>query len=110
MTKLETLNCIETTSETQKKNGTRRFHDPITNVDYISYSSGYIRRSYITQSWRTGRPIHTIYQLNPQRKGIYVSPISGSKYDCVERVMIDSPEKRLELLAKAVTNYRKNKN
>lgn len=107
MTKLEALGLIETTSEVQRRNGTRRFHDPITTCDYMSYESGYIRREYVTTSWRTGSPLRTMYQLNPTRKGEYVSPYTGRKSDTVERVMIHDPNERLERIAKAVANYRK---
>lgn len=107
MNKLEALGLVETTSEIQRKNGTRRFHDSITKCNYMSYDSGYIRREYVTTSWRTGKPFRTIYQLNPTRKGEYVSPYSGRTFDIVERVMINNSEERLERIARAVANYRK---
>lgn len=109
MTKLEALGLVETTSKTQRKNGTRRFHDPITRANYMSYESGYIRREYITTSWRSGKPFRTMYQLNSKRKGTYVSPRSGQIFDTVERVMINDPNERLDRIAKAVANYRKTK-
>ncbi len=109
MNKLETLNCIEVTSRTQANNGTQCFHDPITNVDYLSYESGYIRRAY-TRNYKNYKGYEwshrTIYQLNPQRKGTYVSEHSGKEYDCTMRVMVESSEERLDRLAKAVVNYR----
>ena len=105
MNKLETLNCIEVTSQTQANNGTQCFHDPITNVDYLSYETGYIRRAYTRKSY-SGIKYRTIYQLNPQRKGIYVSEYNGKEYDCTVRVMVESSEERLDRLAKAVVNYR----
>lgn len=105
MNKLETLNCIEVTSRTQANNGTQCFHDPITNVDYLSYETGYIRRAYTRKSYY-GHMHRTIYQLNPQRKGTYVSEYSGKEYDCTMRVMVESSEERLDRLAKAVVNYR----
>lgn len=109
MTKLEALGLVETTSETQRKNGTRRFYDPITTCNYMSYKSGYIRREYITTSWRNGKPFRTMYQLNSKRKGTYISPRSGQIFDIVERVMINNPDERLDRIAKAVANYRKTK-
>ena len=50
MNKLETLKCIELTSQRQADNGTICYHDPVTGCDYLSYESGYIRRSYKTRS------------------------------------------------------------
>lgn len=106
MNKLETLKCIEVTSQRQADNGTVCYHDPITNCDYLSYETGYIRRSYKTKSWRTGKVLETIYQLNPKSKGYYTSPYNGNIYETTARVMIHNPEKRMELLARAVANYR----
>lgn len=106
MNKLQALKCIEVTSQRQADNGTVCYHDPITNCDYLSYESGYIRRSYKTRSYWSGKIFETIYQLNPQRKGEWISPYNGQSYDTTERVMIDNPEQRMERLAKAVVNYR----
>ena len=111
--KLTSLKCIELTSQTQADNGTVCFHDPITNVDYLSYETGYIRRAYTRQYRnRAGRgwSHRTIYQLNPQRKGTYVSEYSGKEYDTTVRVMIENLQERLDRLAKAVVNYRNNPN
>lgn len=104
MNKLESLRCIETTSQRQADNGTICYHDPITGADYLSYESGYIRRAYVTKSWRTGKDFRTIYQLNPTRKG--VATWHDRTYEVVERVMIQDPHERLDRLAKAVSNYR----
>lgn len=106
MNKLETLKCIEVTSQRQADNGTVCYHDPITNCDYLSYETGYIRRSYKTKSWRTGKVLETIYQLNPKRNGVWVSPTTGKEYPAVQRVMIPNHEERTELLVRAVVNYR----
>jgi hypothetical protein len=106
MNKLEALKCIELTSQRQADNGTICYHDPITNCDYLSYESGYIRRSYKTRSYWTGKMFETIYQLNPKSKGYYASPYNGNIYETTARVMIHNPEKRMELLARAVGNYR----
>ena len=106
MNKLQALKCVEVTSQRQADNGTVCYHDPITNCDYLSYETGYIRRSYKTRSYYSGKMFETIYQLNPQRKGKWVSPYNGQDYDITERVMIDSPEERMDRLAKAVVNYR----
>lgn len=107
MTKLEALKCVEVTSQTQANNGTVCYHDPITGCDYMSYKSGYIRRSYITRDWRSGRAFRTIYQLNPTRKGYQKSEYNGHIYEVTTRVMIHDPNERLERLARAVANYRK---
>jgi len=107
MNKLEALRCIEVTSQRQADNGTICYHDPITNCDYLSYESGYIRRSYKTRSYWTGKMFETIYQLNPQRKGYYKSEYSDRIYEGTIRQMIHDPEQRMELLARAVANYRR---
>lgn len=106
MTKLETLKCVEVTSQTQANNGTQCFHDPITGCDYLSYDSGYIRRAYTAKNWRTGKPHRTIYQLNPTRKRTEVSQWNGREYEVTERVMVTDPAERLDRLARAVANYR----
>lgn len=107
MNKLETLKCVEVTSQTQANNGTVCYHDPITGCDYLSYENGYIRRSYKTVGWRSGQPTRVIYQLNPKRKGVWVSPTTGKEYSVTERVMIPTHEERMDRLARAVANYRK---
>jgi len=109
MSKLATLKCTEVTSQTQADNGTVCYHDPVTNVDYLSYESGYIRRAYTREFvTRTGYKYknRTIYQLNPQRKGTYQSKYNDAIYDTTERVMITNPQERLDRLANAVINYR----
>lgn len=106
MNKLETLKCIELTSQRQADNGTVCYHDPVTKCDYLSYESGYIRRSYKTRSWRTGKIIETIYQLNPTRRVEHASQYSAHPYEVTERLMINDPQERLNLLAKSVANYR----
>ena len=108
MRKLEVLGLVETTSNTQKKNGTRRFHDPITDCDYLSYESGYVRRSYISKSYWSGQDTRTIYQLNKTRKGIWTSERTGKEYECTERIMIPTETERLERLSRCVATYRNN--
>ena len=100
MTRLEALGLVETTSNTQRKNGTRRFHDPVTEANYMSYESGYIRREYVTTSWRTGKPLRTIYQLNPTRK------VEGRYGEMTQRVLISNESERLDSLIRAAANYR----
>ncbi len=116
MNKLQSLKCVEVTSQRQADNGTICYHDPITNCDYLSYESGYIRRSYKTKllssaarSYYGGKFHETIYQLNPQRKGYYKSSYNGKIYETTARVMIQDPKERMDRLAKAVVNYRNTK-
>lgn len=113
MNKLQSLKCVEVTSQTQADNGTICYHDPITNTDYLSYESGYIRRAYTRNytNYRGYKWSHrTIYQLNLTRKGKYHSKYTNKTYDCVERIMIKDPNERLDRLAKCVVNYRKTLN
>ena len=106
MNKLEALRCVEVTSQTQANNGTICYHDPITKCDYLSYESGYIRRSYKTKSWRGGHIIETIYQLNPTKMVPQVSEWSGKTYYSKTRLKIHDAEERMDRLARAVANYR----
>jgi len=105
--KLNALRCVEVTSQTQANNGTICYHDPIAKCDYLSYESGYIRRSYKTKSWRGDRTIETIYQLNPQKKVKQISSYSGNEFTVTKRVRIYNEEERMDLLARSVVNYRK---
>lgn len=108
MNKLQALRCIEVTSQTQANNGTVCYHDPITGADYLSYESGYIRRSYKTKSWRTGKALNTIYQLNPQKKTPWISEYNGVIYQghSTARVMLPTHEERMEKLAQAIATWR----
>lgn len=72
----------------------------------MSYESGYIRRSYKTKSWRGDHIIETIYQLNPQKKEKQISSYSGDPYIVTRRVKVYDAEERMDLLARAVVNYR----
>lgn len=107
-TKLQTLQVIELTTQRQANNGTVCFHDPITNCDYLSYASGYIRRKYSTLNWR-GDKITTIYQLNPTRKVKVYTEWASRDIEVTERILIHNPKYRLELLSRAIVNYRNNK-
>lgn len=107
MNKLETLKCIEITSQRQADNGTICYFDPQTSVYYMLYENGYVRRSHGRFKTWTGRwSDERIYQLNPTRKSLYVSPYSGQTYDTVERVMIPTHDQRVDCAAKAVVTYR----
>jgi hypothetical protein len=109
MTKLQTLRCVEVTSQTQANNGTQCFHDPITNTDYLSYENGYVRRAY-TRGYTTTRGYkyknRSIYQLNPTKLTPRFSSWDGSRYYEKERLMVMDSAERIEILAKAVVNYR----
>lgn len=108
MNKLQALRCIEVTSQTQANNGTICYHDPVTGADYLSYESGYIRRSYKTKSYWTGKKMETIYQLNPKKKEFASHTYNGVTYSgySTVRVMIPSHEERMERLAHAVATWR----
>lgn len=106
MNKLATLKVIEVTSQRQADNGTICFHDPITNCDYLSYESGYIRRKTTVKCWRNGKTIFSIYQLNPVKKENVWVEWADRDFKVNKRILIHNPKYRLELLARAVVNYR----
>tara|TARA_B110000240_G_C13277715_1_gene358681 strand:+ start:79 stop:540 length:462 start_codon:yes stop_codon:yes gene_type:complete len=106
MNKLETLGLTDVTSKTQKKNGTVCYYDPITDCDYLSYSSGYVRRAYTKATHYSSRLHRTIYQLNPTKKTTRY--YKGEGYPVTERILIHNPGYRIHLLSRAVVNYRKN--
>jgi hypothetical protein len=95
MTKTQALKLVEITSQRQADNGTVCYFDPIAKCTYMSYESGYVRRAYQTRNWR-GDLITTIYQVNKTRQTTYR-----------ERILIQTHEDRLDLICRAVVNYRK---
>lgn len=109
MNKAQSLRLIEVTSQRQADNGTVCFHDPITSCDYISYESGYVRRKYSAKNWR-GYVSNTIYQLNKTRQvpvsytDYYGNPRTSTR---TERILEMDPEKRMEIIYRGATNYRK---
>jgi hypothetical protein len=109
MNKLQTLKCIELTSQAQADHGTVCYHDPIANCDYLSYENGYIRRAY-TKTHKTSYGMiyknRSIYQLNPTKLTPRFSSWDGSRYYEKERLMVMDPEQRMEILSRAVVNYR----
>lgn len=108
MNKLKSLRLVEVTSQTQANNGTVCYHDPITNCDYMSYESGYVRRKYSTRAWRTGHVINTTYQLNKKRTVLRALPWSPTSFSfCTERILEMDSEKRLDIICRATVNYRK---
>lgn len=107
MNKAQSLRLIEVTSQRQADNGTQCFHDPITNCDYISYESGYVRRKYSARNWR-GNIVNTIYQLNKKRQvKRELDWFPGKFVECTERVLEMDPEKRMEIIYRGATNYRR---
>ena len=107
MNKLETLKCVEVTSQRQADNGTISYFDPQTKAYYNLYENGYVRRSFGRHRRPDGKlGDEIIYQLNPQRKGEYVSPWTGDVHDTTERVMLETHEERMECAARSVINYR----
>jgi len=107
-TKLATLGLIEVTSQRQANNGTRCFHDPMTSCDYLSYESGYVRRKYKTTSWWSDKKFFTMYQLNKKRMvQRELTWIPGKFVECTERILEMNPEKRIDIISRAVVNYRK---
>ena len=109
MNKLQTLKCIEVTSQAQADNGTICYHDPIANCDYLSYENGYIRRAY-TKTHKTSYGMiyknRSIYQLNPTKLTPWTSSFDGKTYYTKERLMVMDPEQRMEHITRAVVNYR----
>lgn len=106
MTKAQALKLVEITSQRQANNGTVCYFDPVTNSSYMSYESGYVRRQYQNRNWR-GDLITTIYQVNKTRQALRVSSWSGCEYFQTERILISTHDDRLDLICRAVVNYRK---
>jgi len=107
MQNLLNIGLIETTSNTQRKNGTIRLHDPAMGVDYLSYESGYVRRSYKQTAWY--RPNHTesvIYQIN--LKTVTTETTSRHTIRTHERIMIPLESDRLDRILHCATVYRNN--
>lgn len=110
MTKTQALKLVEITSQRQADNGTVCYFDPIANCSYMSYESGYVRRQYQKRNWR-GDLITTIYQLNKTHKVKKVSirnfsNWSGYEFIHTQRILIPTHEDRLDLICRAVDNYR----
>lgn len=108
--KLETLGLVEVTSQRQANNGTVCYHDPQTGCDYMSYESGYVRRSYKAKSWWSGKTIETIYQLNRTRKVVEHSKFYNCEISRTERILEPNSDVRFDMMAKAAVNYRKTLN
>jgi len=107
MNRLETLGLIELTTQRQADNGTRCWLDPQTGYDYLSYESGYCRKSYSTRSYYTGKMMRQIYQINLTRKTTHTYKFG--QYETTERILIPSQDARIDRIAKVVVACRKNK-
>jgi len=103
MNKLETLGLIELTSQTQANNGTRCWYDPQTNDDYLSYESGYCRKAHTFRNSTYGNH-RQIYQINLTKK----VPAYTLDETRVERILIPSPDARIDRIAQVVIRARKN--
>lgn len=106
MNKLQSIGLIDTTTKTQKSNGTQCFYDPIMDCDYLTYASGYVRRAYTRASYYSSNIHRIIYQLNLKRPT--TSIIDGKEYDHVERILIPTEESRIDRLSHCAIVYRKN--
>jgi len=110
MNKLETLKCVEVTSQRQADNGTISYFDPQTKTYYNLYENGYVRRSFGRKRLRNGKlSDETNYQLNPTRMvdQTYTWSTGISRtYKCKERIMLMSHDERISCAARAVLNYR----
>jgi hypothetical protein len=110
MNKLDTLKCVEVTSQRQADNGTISYYDPQARVYYNLYENGYVRRSFGRVKMTNGRwSDEQIYQLNPTRmyEREYTFMGEPRTFKAKSRVMLATHEERMECAARAVINYRK---
>jgi hypothetical protein len=89
------------------RKGARAFLDPKTGARYVSHANGYVRR-YMDEKnfWRTGEGLTSRYCLNrrqPKQKMIQ----EDRKWTSGVFVLLPNEEDRLNLIARAVRNYRK---
>jgi hypothetical protein len=97
---------VEITGGRYRK-GTRAFLDPRTGARYSSRDNGYVRRYVPTYYWRDiNLPLTSCYYLNPRRNE-EVLYVNGGKYIRKKTVLLMEEEERLELVARAIRNYRK---
>ena len=103
MNKLDTLKCVEVTSQTQADNGTVCYFDPQTGAYYTLHENGYVRRKD-----KEGRH----YQVNPTKQKVYeFNRHDGQMYSFTgkSRVMLHTHEERINAVSRAVVNFRKYK-
>jgi len=95
--KVIALRVEETTTPKQEKNGTIKFHDPETAHDYLVYATGYARRGRFFQG-KQGMD-YGVYQLNE------IKLVEGK----ANRVLhVGDYDTLLDIIARAIVNYRKN--
>jgi hypothetical protein len=89
------------------REGAKAFLDPITGARYVSHANGYVRRYMdVKNFWRTGYGLTSRYCLNrrqPKQKMIQ----EDRKWTSGVFVLLPNEEDRLNLIARAVRNYRK---
>lgn len=105
---LKALGAEETTSRTQKKNGTSEWTLSTGEV-VTEHSNGYVRKTILD---RYGKK-EGCYQLNPVRKekeAIFLDP--SGQYECINyiRVMLPTRAERLERLLKFAARKLNNEN
>jgi len=89
------------------REGAKAFLDPVTGARYVSHANGYVRRYMdIKNFWRTGYGLTSRYCLNrrqPKQKMIQ----EDRKWTSGVFILLPNEEDRLNLIARAVRNYRK---
>jgi len=91
------------------RKGARAFLDPKTGARYVSHANGYVRR-YMDEKnfWRTGEGLTSRYCLNqrqPKQKIIK----DGRTWTTGVFVLLPNEEDRLNLIVRAIRNYRKSR-
>jgi len=89
------------------REGAKAFLDPVTGARYVSHANGYVRRYMdVKNFWRTGYGLTSRYCLNrrqPKKEMIQ----EDRKWTSGVFVLLPNEEDRLNLIARAVRNYRK---
>jgi hypothetical protein len=102
------MGLIDVTTKKQGENGTRVYYDRATGVNYATYEKGYVRR--LIPNYHSRFKAFHMYPVNPRidSKREWVSKISGEviSYTIKGYQLVLDPVERLELLGKAVRNYR----
>ncbi len=87
------------------RNGAKAFFDPVTGARYVSHANGYVRRYIDTKYWRSDFIITSRYCLNkrqPKKKIV----VEDRTYTSGVFVLLPDEEERLELIVRAIRNYR----
>ena len=108
----EELGLINSTSPTQRRNGTVSYIDPVTSttavtIMYTVHSNGYVRRNF---RYSKNNKFNTCYQLNRTRKNYNTIEINGKHIhlQSTERILA-TPLEQVAILYLSTINYRKNK-